>query len=182
MSEDDEQMTCLDDAVDMYHKGKTNYQDVNDSDVIFEYVEWEDFVSPLAADELLRLVLNRHNIRELDAKYNYALHLEDKIINELRWKEPFDILSFANEYEYMIVYPSTGEVEFDSEDHSYQNNCDCYDTDQFIKRGQTVNVPDRNIFCGYQFHEPPIRELDRSEYLEWLSWMEDDESYINQSS
>ena len=44
-----------------------------------------------------------------------------------------------------------------------------------MKRGQNVNVPDRNIFCGFQFNDAPIRELDRSEYLEWLDWMKENE-------
>ena len=135
LSEDDERVTYLYDVVDMYRKGKTNYQDTNDSDAIFEYVDWENLVSLLSPEELLTLMLNHPAIRELDAKYNYALHLEDKIINELRLKDPFDILSFANEYEYMIVHPSTGEVEFETDDLPNQDDCDCYDTDQFIKRG-----------------------------------------------
>lgn len=132
---------------------------------LVEYVELDDFVAPLTRDELIAGILNEEAIADLDSKYSNSLHLKDKIEKELSALDECCIYNFSEDYEYMIVHPSTYKVEFIEIEEDIPDGCSCYKTEQFISKGYDYNDYDRKIFHGYQFNEVPIRKFTELDFM-----------------
>lgn len=137
----------------------------NGNATLAEYIRLDDFVAPLTRDELIAGILNEEAIADLDSKYSNSLHLKDKIEKELSALEECCIYNFSEDYEYMIVHPSTYKVEFVEIEEDIPDGCSCYKTEQFISKGYDYNDYDRKIFHGYQFNEVPIWKFTELDFM-----------------
>ena len=61
-------------------------------------------------------------------------------------------------------------------EEDYPEGYDYYEAEAFIKNIRDLDIPERNIFCGYQFHDAPIKELSRQEFNEYCNREEEESS------
>lgn len=143
--------------------------DADGEATLAEYVRLNEFVTPLDRDDLITGILNVDAIADVDAKYSNSLHLKEKIEKELSDLDEYEIYNFAVDYEYLIIHPSTFQVEFVMNVEDVPDGCSCFKTEQFISKGYDFNDYERKIFHGCQFNEASIQkftELDFMEYYE----------------
>ena len=142
--------------------------ELDEYDELIHYVNFGDLVQQLDKDELIEGLLNKDEIREVEAQYSYGLHLREKIERELSSLDLKELHTFTEDNPATIIHPSTGEVEFGWKGPVEQEDSVYYETCQFVSRGSEFHAPERNIFCGHRFCEAPIRSVTREEYLEYL--------------
>ena len=158
------------DSLDELLKSSSEYDDY---DVLLDYVEFCDLVKPLDKHDLIERLVNTKALRELEAKYSYALNLFDRLRRELPLMEYSDIHDLARNNPYLTVNRQTLDVEFAEDEPDDEEEYDCFDTADFIRDGSDYDDPENNIFCGYLFCNAPISQVSREEVVDYFQGYDD---------
>lgn len=141
----------------------------NGNATLAEYIRLNNFVAPLNRDNLIAGILNAEKISELDSKYSNLLNLKKRIENEFSVLNAYDIYNFTEEYKYIVVHPSTLEIQFVKDTKSIPDGYSSYQTELFISRGYDYNDYDQKIYYGFQFFEIPIQKFTESDFMMHLN-------------